>query len=65
MAVVTIRSLVLDVGRVDSDTTSLLLRGLINLCVVDELASSLFSEDFCNGCSQGGLFSRGDVVSKG
>jgi hypothetical protein len=51
MAVVAIWSLVLNMGRVDGDTTSLLLRRLIDLCIVDELASSLFSEDFCNGRS--------------
>jgi len=58
MAVVAIWSLVLNMGRVNGNTTSLLLRRLINLCIVDELASSLSSEDFCNRSSQGGLFSR-------
>lgn len=48
MAIVAIWSLILDMGRVNGDTTSLFLRRLINLCIVDELASSLCSEDFCN-----------------
>ena len=48
VAVVAIWSLILNMGRVNGDTTSLLLRCLINLCIVDELASSLCSEDFCN-----------------
>lgn len=51
MAVVAIRSLVLNMGRVDGDTTSFLLRRLIYLRIVDKLASSLFSEDFCDGRS--------------
>ncbi len=48
MAVVAIWSLILNMGRVNGDTTRLLLRRFINLCIVDELASSLCSEDFCN-----------------
>lgn len=48
MAIVAICSLVLNMGGVNGDTTSLLLWRLINLCIVDELASSLCSEDFCN-----------------
>jgi hypothetical protein len=48
MAVVAILGLVLHMGRVNGDTTSLLLRRLINLCIVDELASSLCSKDFGN-----------------
>ena len=48
MTVVAIWSLVFHVSRVNGDATSLLLRCLINLCIVDELASSLCSKDFCN-----------------
>lgn len=51
MAVVAIRSLVLNMGRVNGDTTSFLLRRLIDLRIVDKLASPLFSEDFCDGRS--------------
>lgn len=47
--------LVLDMRRVDSDTTSLLFRCLVNLVVVGELGSSILGEDLGDSSSQGGL----------
>ena len=55
MAIVTCFTLVLDVSRVDSDTTGLLLRCLVNLRVVGELSRALLGENLRDGSSQGGL----------
>lgn len=41
---------VLDVRRVDSDTTSFLLRSLINLGVVREFCSTFVGEDLGDSC---------------
>ena len=48
-------TLVLDVRRVNGDTTGLLLRRLVNLGVVGEARSALLREDLGDGRRQGGL----------
>ena len=55
VTVVPVGRLVLDVSRVNGDTTSLLFRGLVNLSIVGEFGTSLLSKDFCDGSSQGSL----------
>lgn len=55
VAVVPRIGLVLDVSRVDGDTTSLFFRRLINLSIVRELGTTTLSEHFGNGCRQGRL----------
>ena len=44
--------LVLDVGRVNGDTASLLFRGLVNLVVVGELGTASLGKDLGNGGGQ-------------
>jgi hypothetical protein len=44
--------LILDVSRVDSDTTSLLLGSLVNLTVVGELGGTALGKDPGNGGGQ-------------
>lgn len=55
VAIVTGVTLVLDMCRVDSDTTGLFLRRLVNLRVVGEARSALLREDLGDGRRQGGL----------
>lgn len=55
MAIVTGVTLVLDMCRVDSDTTGLFFRRLVNLRVVGEARSALLREDLGDGRRQGGL----------
>ena len=55
VAIVTGVTLVLDMCRVDSDTTGLFLRRLVNLRVVGEVRSALLREDLGDGRRQGGL----------
>ena len=52
VAIVTGVTLVLDMCRVDSDTTGLFLRRLVNLGIVGELGSPLLRQNLGNGCSQ-------------
>lgn len=44
--------LVLNVRRVDGDTTGLLFRGLVDLVVVGELGTSLLGQNLSNGSGQ-------------
>ena len=55
MAVVTVGGLVLDVSRVDGDTTRLFLGSLVDLVVVGELGGTLGREDLGDSSGQGGL----------
>ena len=55
MAVMAAVTLVLNVSGVDSDTTGLFLRRLVNLRVVGEARSALLREDLGDGRRQGGL----------
>ena len=55
MAIVTSVTLVLDVRRVDSDTTGLFLGGLVYLRIVGETRGTLFRENLGDGRRQGGL----------
>ena len=55
VAVVPVVGLVLDVSRVDGDTTGLLLRCLVDLTVVGELGGTLGGEDLGDGSRQCGL----------
>ena len=55
MAVMAAVTLILDVSRVDSDTTGLLFGCLVDLRVVGELGGSLLSKDLGNGCRQRSL----------
>jgi hypothetical protein len=48
-------SLVLDSGSIDSDTTGLLLRGLVNVVVVFEGGGVLLSQELGDGGSQSSL----------
>ena len=50
-----ILSLILDSSGIDSDSTSLLFRRLVNVCVVLELGTVLLGEVLGDGSSQGGL----------
>lgn len=65
MSVVAVGGLVLDVSRVDSDTTSLLLGGLVNLVVVGELGSTALGENLGNGGGQRRLTMVNVTWSKG
>jgi len=49
MAVMTIRRLVLDMRRVDGNTTRLLLRSFVDLAIVGELGSTSYRKDLGNG----------------
>lgn len=55
MTVVPVGRLVLDMSRVDGDTSGFLFRGLVNLSIVGELGTSLLSKNFCDGSGQGCL----------
>lgn len=55
VTVVPVLGLILDVRRVDSDTTSTFLRGLVNVSVVGELSASTLGEDFGDSSGQSGL----------
>ena len=55
MTIVPLVTLILDVRRVDSDTTGLLLGRFVNLLVVCELGTSALREDLSDGCRQGSL----------
>lgn len=55
VSVVTVGCLILNVSRVDSDTTGLLLGCLVNLTVVGELGGTFGGENLGNGSRQGGL----------
>jgi hypothetical protein len=55
VAVVPVVGLVLDVSRVNGDTTSLLFWGLVNLCVAGELCTTLAGKDLGDCSSQGGF----------
>lgn len=55
MTVVPSRRLVLNVGRIDGNTTSLFLGSTINLGVVRECRAALGGQDFRNGRSESGL----------
>lgn len=52
MAIVPVVGLVLDVGRVDGDTASLLLGRLVNAGVVGERCSTLGRQNLRNGGSE-------------
>jgi hypothetical protein len=53
MTIVTRLCFIFDVGRVDSDTSSLLFRCLVDFCVVCELCTALTGENLGNGSCQG------------
>lgn len=55
MAIMPVVGLVLDMGRVDGDTTSPLLRRFVDICVVRELCTTTLCKHFGNSGSQGGL----------
>ncbi len=55
MAVMSIRSFILDVCRVDSDSTGLFFWSFVYLCVVGKFCIALLREDFCDSSSQRGL----------
>ena len=55
VAIMAALTFVLDVSRVDSDATGLLLRRFVNLRIVGELSRALLSEDPGNGSGQRGL----------
>lgn len=50
-----IRRLVLDMRRVDSNTTRLLLRSFVNLAIVGELGSTSCRQNLGNGGGKGRL----------
>ena len=50
-----LRTLILNVRRVDSNPTSLLFGGLVDLLVVRELGITLLSKDLGDGCRQSRL----------
>lgn len=52
MAVVALSCLVLDMRRVNGDSTGLFLRCLVDLVVVSELCTTLFRKNFGDGSSQ-------------
>lgn len=53
MPIMPIIRLILNMGRVDSDTARLLLGRFINLAVIHKSTSALRREDFCDGGGQG------------
>ncbi len=55
MAIVAGVTLVLDVRRVDRDTTGLLFGGLVDFRIVGEARAALLGEDLGDGRRQGGL----------
>ena len=55
VAIMAALTFVLDVSRVDSDATGLLLRRFVNLRIVGELSRALLGENLRDGSSQGGL----------
>lgn len=55
VTVMPVVGLVLDVGRVDGDTTGTLFGSLVDVAVVGELSASSLCENLCNGGSQCGL----------
>ena len=55
VSIMTVVSFVLNMSRVDSDTTGLLFGCLVDLRVVGELGGSLLSKDLGNGCCQRSL----------
>ena len=55
MAIVALVTLVLDVGRVNGDTASLLLRSLVDFRVVGEASGALLRENLRDSCRQRGL----------
>ncbi len=55
MAIVALLGLILDVRRVNGDTTSLLLRGSVNGGVVTELGATSLGEDLGDSSGKRGL----------
>lgn len=55
VSVVTCSGLILDVRRVDGNTTRFLLRSLVDLRIVDKLSSSSIRKNFCNRSCQSSL----------
>ena len=55
VAIVPVVRLVLDVCRVDGDTTSTLFGGFVNVLVVREACTSTLRENLGDSGSQGGL----------
>lgn len=55
MAVVPVVGLIFDVGRVNGDTTSPLLRRFVDICVVGELRTTTLCEHLGDSGGQGGL----------
>lgn len=52
MAIMTVRGLVFNMGRVDGDTTSLLFWSFVDLVIVRKLGTPLFCEYFGDSSSQ-------------
>jgi hypothetical protein len=55
MSVMPVVGLILDVSRVDCDTTGLLLRGAVDLGIVREGGATLARQDLGNGGGEGCL----------
>jgi hypothetical protein len=55
MTIVPIIGLVLDVGRVDGNSTGLFFRGLVDFSVVREFGTTLASKDLGDCSGQGGF----------
>ena len=53
MAIMPVVGLVLDVGRVNGDTTGLFFRGLVNFGIVSELGTTLAGKDLGDRSGQG------------